>query len=66
MKSGKKIAIGFSVISIESIGNYESSLQHEFNPKISNKVLPNLFIIDIYKQQVDNSREKYCWNQWLF
>ena len=47
------IAIGFSVITILSIGNYESSLQHEFNPKNSNKVLPNLFIIDIYKHQVD-------------
>ncbi|MEK9727004.1 MAG: FtsX-like permease family protein [Candidatus Margulisiibacteriota bacterium] len=46
------IAITFSLITIGCIAHYEAALNNEFNPKNSHKVLPDLFVLDIYDTQL--------------
>ena len=47
------ISICFSLIAMFSMAHYETSLNHEFNPKNSDKVLPSLFVTDLYNYQLD-------------
>tara|TARA_B100001121_G_scaffold307061_1_gene327787 strand:- start:6622 stop:9141 length:2520 start_codon:yes stop_codon:yes gene_type:complete len=46
------ISICFSLIAMFSMAHYEKSLNHEFNPKNSDKVLPSLFVTDLYNHQL--------------
>ncbi len=47
------ISICFSLIAMLTMAHYEASLNKEFNPKNSDKVLPSLFITDLYKYQMN-------------
>ena len=48
------ISICFSLIAIMSIAHYEASLNEEFNPQKPNKTLPSLFLMDLYKYQLND------------
>ena len=43
------ISISLSIIAMLSIANYEASLNKEFNPNASDRTLPSLFVMDLYK-----------------
>lgn len=51
------ISICFSLIAMFSMSHYEKSLNHEFNPKNSDKVLPSLFVTDLYNHQLDEFKK---------
>ena len=42
------------LITILAIGHYELSLTKEFNPDTEQSKLPNIFLIDLYKQQISD------------
>ena len=48
------ISISLALITILAIGHYELSLTKEFNPDTEQSKLPNIFLIDLYKQQISD------------
>ncbi|MGA0242700.1 MAG: hypothetical protein ACO3K7_06890, partial [Candidatus Marinamargulisbacteria bacterium] len=47
------IAISVCLITIFGVSNYESSLKHSFNPQRNNQQLPQLFVMDLYQEQLN-------------